>query len=61
MEENEKMKRAWLNPKEASKYIGVSEQTLAKRRMAGLPPKFSKPVGKIYYFIEDLDAYMRGE
>lgn len=57
----DKKDRAWLNPKEAAEYLGVSEQTLALRRMKNQPPKFSKPVGKVYYFKEDLDAYLRGE
>ena len=61
MDKNNENTRTWLSPKEAAVYLGVSEQTLATRRMEGQPPKFSKPVGKIYYFKTDLDAYLKGE
>lgn len=55
------MERIWMSPDEAAIYLGVSAQTLANRRSQGLPPKYSKPAQKIYYFKEDLDKYLRGE
>lgn len=55
------LERIWLSPAEAALYLGISEQTLALRRTNGQKPKFSKPAGRVYYFKEDLDAYIRGE
>ena len=51
--------KIWLTPAEAAEYIGVSEGTLANYRSKGLPPKYSKPIGKVYYFKEDLDNFLK--
>ena len=48
-----------LRSPEAAAYIGLSESTLAKRRLYGLPPSFLKLGGRaIGYAIEDLDAWL---
>ena len=48
-----------LRPPEAAKYTGLTESTLAKRRLYGLPPSFLKLGGRaIGYAIEDLDAWL---
>jgi len=48
-----------LRAPEASKYLGLSESTLAKRRLYGLPPAFLNLGGRaIGYAIEDLDAWL---
>ena len=48
-----------LRPPEASAYIGLSESTLAKRRLSGEPPIFvrlgSRSIG---YRREDLDVWL---
>jgi predicted DNA-binding transcriptional regulator AlpA len=52
------MKRVLRAP-EAAKYIGLSESTLAKRRLYGLPPSFLNLGGRaIGYAIEDLDGWL---
>jgi predicted DNA-binding transcriptional regulator AlpA len=43
----------------ASKYLGLSESTLAKRRLYGLPPAYLNLGGRaIGYAIDDLDAWL---
>ena len=52
------MKRVLRAP-EAAKYTGLSESTLAKRRLYGLPPSFLSLGGRaIGYAIEDLNAWL---
>ena len=51
--------RRVLRASEAAKYTGLTESTLAKRRLYGLPPSFLKLGGRaIGYAIEDLDAWL---
>ena len=46
---------------EAAEYLQVSEETLNKHRISGTGPKYYKlPNGMIRYYIEDLEAYVRG-
>ena len=53
-----KTKRVLRAP-EAAEYLGLTESTLAKRRLYGLPPCFLKLGGRaIGYAIEDLDAWL---
>jgi len=48
-----------LRPPYAAKYLGLSESTLAKRRLYGLPPAFLNLGGRaIGYAIEDLDSWL---
>lgn len=47
-----------LDPKNASLYLGVSEKTLAMWRCKGLGPTYVQPSRRVYYFKEDLDAWM---
>jgi predicted DNA-binding transcriptional regulator AlpA len=48
-----------LRAPEAAKYIGLSESTLAKRRLYGLPPAFLNLGGRaIGYAIDDLDSWL---
>jgi predicted DNA-binding transcriptional regulator AlpA len=54
----DRLKRV-LRPPEASAYCGLSESTLAKRRLYGLPPKFVSLGGRaVGYLVEDLDAWL---
>ncbi len=43
--------------KNAALYLGLSEKTLAMMRCAGTGPRFIKR-GRIFYFKEDLDAWL---
>jgi len=48
-----------LSAREASKYLGLSEKTLAQYRCRGEGPKYLKR-GRIFYFKEDLDRWVQG-
>lgn len=49
-----------LRAPEAANYIGLSESTLAKRRLYGRPPAFLNLGGRaIGYAIDDLDAWLK--
>jgi predicted DNA-binding transcriptional regulator AlpA len=48
-----------LRAPEAANYIGLSESTLAKRRLYGLPPAFLNLGGRaVGYAIDDLNAWL---
>lgn len=48
-----------LRPRAASPYTGLSESTLAKRRLYGLPPRYVRLGGRaVGYLREDLDAWL---
>ena len=49
-----------LRAPEAANYIGLSESTLAKRRLYGQPPAFLSLGGRaIGYAIEDIEAWLK--
>lgn len=55
MKDNKRVLRA----PQAAEYLGLTESTLAKRRLYGLPPCFLKLGGRaVGYAIEDLDAWL---
>lgn len=43
---------------EAARYVGLAPKTLAMRRCDGTGPKFVK-IGRISYYREDLDEWLR--
>ena len=47
-----------MNVHGAARYVGLSRKTLAKKRCDGTGPKFVK-VGRIFYYRDDLDAWLR--
>jgi predicted DNA-binding transcriptional regulator AlpA len=48
-----------LRAPEAAAYLGLSESTLAKRRLQGLKPAYLSLGGRaIGYAIDDLDAWL---
>lgn len=49
---------AYLKPSQAAYYINSSTSTLAKRRLYGGGPKFSRIGRAIRYARSDLDAFM---
>lgn len=58
------MTKEWMTTKEAAEYIGHSESTLETWRVEtekSAGPKFYKPLGKVLYNKDDLDAWVRGE
>ncbi|WP_429536822.1 helix-turn-helix domain-containing protein [Paraburkholderia youngii] len=48
-----------MNPKDAATYTGYAEKTLAIWRSQGTGPRFVKR-GRIWYYRDELDAWMRG-
>ena len=48
-----------MDAKNAARYLGCSPKTLAHMRCSGKGPPFLKP-GRIFYFLEDLDAWLAG-
>ena len=46
-----------MDSKNAARYLGFEEKTLAMKRSDGTGPRFIKR-GRIFYFKEDLDAWI---
>lgn len=46
---------------DAGSYIGRSTQTLANWRVKGYGPRWVKIGGRVYYYQQELDAFIRGE
>jgi hypothetical protein len=46
-----------MDTKNAARYLGLSEKTLAMMRSAGVGPAFVKR-GRVFYFQDDLDAWI---
>ena len=42
----------------AAKYLTLSRQTLARLRSEGTSPPFVRIHGRIFYYLEDLQAYL---
>jgi excisionase family DNA binding protein len=49
---------AYMTPKEAAEYLRSSPSTLAKRRITGHSPRFSRIGAAIRYRRSDLDEWM---
>ena len=50
-----------LSRKEAAKYLGRAQKTLAMWNLEGKGPKSVLVGGRRFYFKNDLDAFIRGE
>jgi excisionase family DNA binding protein len=48
----------YMTPREAAAYLHTSPSTLAKRRLSGDGPQFTRIGRAIRYLREDLDAWM---
>jgi predicted DNA-binding transcriptional regulator AlpA len=51
-------RQEYLKPRQAAEYLNSSTSTLAKRRLYGGGPKFSRIGRAIRYAKSDLDAFM---
>ena len=51
-------RRRLYDPEEASDYLRVARQTLARWRCYGLGPRFVRMGGRIFYDFVDLDAFI---
>ena len=52
------MNLRYLRPKQAARYLGLSRSTLAKMRVYGTGPRYSKTGSVVLYAIEDLDHFV---
>ena len=57
MKEN---RQAYLNDKQAARYIGFKAQTLRNWRHARKGPKYIKQSRSVRYSVRDLDEWMEG-
>lgn len=49
-----------MDAKNAARYCGLSEKTMAMKRCTGTGPKYVKP-GRIFYYRTDLDAWLSAD
>ena len=49
-----------MTRRDAARYLGVAEKTLAMWQLTGKGPRIVKVGGRVFYFICDLDAFVRG-
>jgi len=49
-----------MDARNAAQYAGLSEKTMAMMRCAGKGPEYIK-MGKIFYFRDKLDEWVRGK
>jgi hypothetical protein len=50
-----------LTREEAAKYLGKKVKTLAQWAMMGKGPRSVRVGGRVYYYLDDLNAFVRGE
>jgi len=50
-----------MSRRDASKYLGVAEKTLAMWALTGKGPSSIKVGGRRFYFQDTLDAFIAGE
>ena len=48
-----------MNRTEAAQYLGLSPKTLAMWVTQGKGPKLHRVGGRVFYFLHDLDAFIR--
>jgi predicted DNA-binding transcriptional regulator AlpA len=51
--------RTLLNEHQASQATGFKVSTLRKRRWQGLAPRFMKVGSKVFYDLDDIQAYLK--
>jgi hypothetical protein len=50
-----------LTRRDAARYIGVQEKTLAKWAMEGRGPRPVRVSNRVFYWLADCDRFIRGE
>ncbi len=53
-----KPRQRYFNNAEAAKYLNVSQSMLAKRRLSGDGPRYSKLGKRVVYELSDLDQWI---
>jgi predicted DNA-binding transcriptional regulator AlpA len=49
----------YLSAPEAAEYLNISQSMLAKRRLSGDGPRYSKLGKRVVYSIQDLDSWVK--
>ncbi len=49
-----------LKRSDAAVYLGISEKTLANYKIRGKGPRCIKVAGRCFYYLADLEAFVRG-
>ncbi len=52
-------RKQWLSSREASNYSGMGFSTLAKFRLKGGGPAYSKIGNKVVYSVQDIDDWFK--
>ena len=50
-----------LTRSDAARYIGAAEKTFAMWQLQGKGPRSVKVGGRVFYYRDDLDRFIRGE
>ena len=50
-----------ITRRDAARYLGLAEKTLAMWAVSGKGPRITKVGGRAFYFIDDLDTFIRGD
>ncbi len=50
-----------LSREDAATYLGLKPKTLSMWQVAGKGPRAVRVGGRIFYYLADLDAFVRGE
>lgn len=50
-----------LKRPDAAAYLGISAKTLANYKIRGKGPRCIKVAGRCFYYLADLEAFVRGE
>jgi hypothetical protein len=49
-----------MDPENSARYLDCAQKTLAQRRMQRKGPRWVKVQGRVFYYLDDLDASIRG-
>jgi hypothetical protein len=50
-----------MSRENSARYLGLKEKTLAMWALQGKGPRFVRVGSRVFYFKNDLDAFIRGE
>ena len=50
-----------MSRRDSAAYLGMAEKTLAQWKSQGHGPPWCRVGGRVFYFKDDLDAFVRGE
>jgi excisionase family DNA binding protein len=50
-----------MSRQDAAKYLGLKDKTLSMWALSGKGPRSVKVGGRVFYYRDDLDAFIRGD